>query len=96
MLSNCHLESYCLDYEIDYSGAVLEMVPWTPSTTHCQFECQKRTQCQFFTFDASSGNCYLKTTQGPIGPHPNAISGPKFCATKKGLPRFSHLNQKKI
>jgi hypothetical protein len=71
-------ESYCLDYQSDYSSIVVGTVQWTPSATHWQFECQQNDQCKFFTFNSFGGQCFLK-----IGKSrsylANGISGPKFC-----------------
>ena len=82
-------ESYCLDYRTVYNGYAPTSVAWVPSATHCQFECQKNDRCQFFTFNTTSGQCALKLSKGSVQSLNYAISGPKFCATKKGL--YHHL-----
>lgn len=76
-------ESYCLDYRTVYNGYAPTSVAWVPSATHCQFECQKRDQCQFFTLNTITGECALKLSKNTMQAVANAISGPKFCGAKK-------------
>ncbi len=71
-------ESNCLEYQSEYGGVDVGMVPWVPSATHCQYECQKMESCSFFTYVAFNGACYLKSVKSPTF-EITKISGPKFC-----------------
>ena len=77
-------ESYCLEYKVDYGGVDVKIISWTPSASHCQFECQKDDICQFFTYNTMTGKCIFKSAMNKATIS-YAISGPKFCGQKKSM-----------
>lgn len=61
---------------MDITGGVVASTS-AISATHCQFKCQNRNDCNFFSF--KTGSCYLKSTGTPMTPSEGCVSGPKVC-----------------
>ena len=58
----------------------------------CQLECQRRGQCNQFTYDANGKNCYLKPLNtGTAITVTNATIGPKSCSYNAYQGKTSNL-----
>ena len=74
----------CWELGIDYLGndiAVIENL----NPKHCQEKCQNVTECDFWTFDLLTHNCWLKDSKDFIYKLSNGISGPEACNTEQGM-----------
>merc|ERR1712020_714844 len=69
----------CFDYETDYNGSQLKRIRNIQNAKHCQNECQKNEECQYFTYSTWDLFCNLKSGRTNVISHKNAISGPKLC-----------------
>jgi len=68
-------------YRNDFSVGVLRQVSiGSNAVTECQVLCAADPDCQFFTADTFSGNCWMKNSNpGTITKNENYVIGPKHC-----------------
>ena len=79
----------CIEEKIDYKGGSdIGYVGDIESSNSCACTCKKRSECKFFTWNAASNLCILKTTDGGRRPHSTADSGSEDCCVDE--PNFNH------
>jgi len=72
----------CFEHDVDYFGHDLEdgVYDSVNSAQDCQYSCQGKQGCQFWTWDQSyHGACWRKSAKGEVQPSPGLVSGPKYC-----------------
>ena len=72
----------CFDHGKDYFGFDMEdgVYVSTGSAEACQFDCQRTSGCEFWTWDPNYHSaCWRKYAKGEMHHDPSITSGPKYC-----------------
>ena len=72
----------CFDYHMDYPGNDIKKHFFIPtiSANDCRKKCQKKSNCNYWTWDPTWNNaCWLKTAKGSVETKKHLVSGPKHC-----------------
>lgn len=81
---SCHAENICFVEGVDYVGYDVSRIEGqdVASAQACQELCMLEPKCAFFSYKASTKNCYLKSSSAPVGRTVDAdvTSGPRTCS----------------
>ena len=69
----------CYDDGMNYAGNELISVANILSPYFCLLECQKRSDCLFYTYNMDSLSCELKSSNGIPNPSTVSVSGSVVC-----------------
>ena len=71
--------SNCFETDVNFAGFGISenKIPNIQSPEDCQFQCEKRLECRFWTI--SQNICWLKSSDAGRRVENGKISGPKFC-----------------
>ncbi|KAL8449714.1 hypothetical protein Emed_002969 [Eimeria media] len=79
----CSDASTCFEYGVDYTGYDILTLSGVSNPTLCFESCGQSADCGFWSYDAETRICYLKSEAALLGrtAKENIISGPKSCLT---------------
>ena len=77
--TNKVIQNYCYEPDVNFAGFGISdnKIPNIPSPEDCQLQCEKRTECRFWTL--SQNICWLKSSDEGRRVQNGKISGHKLC-----------------
>ena len=75
-----HADTSCFE-EGTYGGTQIDYLENVSKAANCQLECQKHTECQFWTYEFAKKRCWRQRANASEYAYENAgaIRGPRAC-----------------